>query len=294
MPMQQHMKISELAEATRTPATTIRFYVKEGLLPQPVRKGRTVAYYSPLHVEQLRYINTLKEESGYTLKKIKQLVDEKFRNRLPDLPPGLSSGYAPDHSDEPLYTGKREEIIQASVRLFLNKGYHEATIADIVDNAAIGRGTFYAYFENKEALFLACADKLFYDLDAHFNILKDEGDPLSRLKRRAYEFLLSFPTLINMLNFIRGAAVSNNPAFKDKLDKMMQQLITPIVGDLETGMENRNIKETDSSALGHILMGMAEYLSYYYDEIKEKLDEDRLNSLFQEGWDMIYNGVRKQ
>jgi len=275
------MKISELVKATHTPATTIRFYVREGVLREPVLKGKTVAYYSPLHVEQLEYIKELKKDN-YALKEIKRLVAEKY------------SGMTDDHADTRFYTGKREEIIQASVNLYLKKGYHGTTITDIVNNAGIGRGTFYIYFENKEELFFECADKFFSDLDSHFNILKDESNILYRLKRRGYEFLLSFPTLINMLNIIRGASVSDSAIFRDKLDKMLEQLISPIVEDVETGMKSGEIRKTDSTFLGHVLMGIVEYVSYYSYELENELDESLLNDLFHKGWDKIYNGARNQ
>ncbi len=280
MSQKKLMKISELGEKTGAAASTIRFYVKQGLLREPIRKGRTVAYYSPLHVEQLKYILALKKKNKFTLHEIKQRVADKFKD-TPDDDPGRP------------FIGKQEEIIRASVDLFLNKGYHDTTITDIVDNAGIGRGTFYAYFANKEELFWECADKLFKDLDTHFNIIKNEGDVLSRLKRRAYEFLLTFPTLINLINIIRGAAVSDSEIFKEKLNIMMRQLVAPIVNDLDIGMRNNEIRDTDSTVLGHILMGAAEYISYYAYELEFNLDNDRFLALFQEGWDMIYYGAQK-
>jgi len=279
MPQKRLLKISELVAKTGAPASTIRFYVKQGILREPIRKGRTVACYAPLHVEQLNYILSLKKKKNLTLQEIKQRVAEKF-NDIPD-----------DDSGGP-FIGKQEEIIRASIDLFLEKGYHDTTITDIVENAGIGRGTFYAYFANKEELFLECADKLFNDLDMHFNIVKNEGDVASRLKRRAYEFLMSFPTLINLINIIKGAAVSDSEIFKKKLDIMMRQLVAPIIEDLEIGMRNNEIRDADSIILGHILMGAVEYISYYAYELEFTLDDDRFLALFQEGWDMIYNGAQ--
>jgi AcrR family transcriptional regulator len=45
---------------------------------------------------------------------------------------------------------RREQILDAAARVFAEKGYHEAGIADIATDLGIGHGTFYRYFENKK------------------------------------------------------------------------------------------------------------------------------------------------
>ncbi len=49
---------------------------------------------------------------------------------------------------------KRTAMMQAAVRVFAEKGYHAATIRDIVAAAGVAIGTFYFYFPDKETLFV--------------------------------------------------------------------------------------------------------------------------------------------
>lgn len=49
---------------------------------------------------------------------------------------------------------KRTAMMQASVRVFAEKGYHAATIRDVVQEADVAVGTFYFYFPDKETLFV--------------------------------------------------------------------------------------------------------------------------------------------
>ena len=49
---------------------------------------------------------------------------------------------------------KRTALMQAAVRVFAEKGYHAATIRDIVGAADVAVGTFYFYFPDKETLFV--------------------------------------------------------------------------------------------------------------------------------------------
>ena len=50
---------------------------------------------------------------------------------------------------------KKSRIIQAAVMVFAQKGYANATVADIAARAEIGKGTIYEYFASKEDLFFA-------------------------------------------------------------------------------------------------------------------------------------------
>jgi AcrR family transcriptional regulator len=55
---------------------------------------------------------------------------------------------------------RREEILDASERVFAEKGYHEAGIADVAAELGIGHGTFYRYFKNKHDIALAVFDRV--------------------------------------------------------------------------------------------------------------------------------------
>lgn len=50
------MKISELAVATQTPTATIRYYEREGLLPQAPRSDGNYRIYAPEQVERLSFV----------------------------------------------------------------------------------------------------------------------------------------------------------------------------------------------------------------------------------------------
>jgi len=50
------MKIGELARAAQTQVETIRYYEREGLLPQAPRSDGNYRIYGPVHVERLAFI----------------------------------------------------------------------------------------------------------------------------------------------------------------------------------------------------------------------------------------------
>lgn len=50
------MKIGELARAAQCSVETIRYYEKQGLLPEPLRTDGNYRDYGPGHIERLRFI----------------------------------------------------------------------------------------------------------------------------------------------------------------------------------------------------------------------------------------------
>ncbi len=70
------MRMGELAERSGVSAGTIKHYLREGLLPDPVRTSRNMAWYPPAFVERIHLIKQLQEERFMPLKAIKSVLDE--------------------------------------------------------------------------------------------------------------------------------------------------------------------------------------------------------------------------
>ena len=49
----------------------------------------------------------------------------------------------------------RAKLLRAAGRVFARRGYHDATLAEIVDAARLSKGALYHHFASKEDLFLA-------------------------------------------------------------------------------------------------------------------------------------------
>jgi DNA-binding transcriptional MerR regulator len=68
------LKISELAKAADVPKETIHFYLREGLLPKPRKRGKNVADYDDSYVERIRLIKSLQEQLYLPLALIKKIM----------------------------------------------------------------------------------------------------------------------------------------------------------------------------------------------------------------------------
>ena len=66
-----------------------------------------------------------------------------------------------------------EKILDVSLKLFLEKGYENTTVLDIVDHlGGLTRGAFYHHFKSKEEVMSVLSERLFY-----------ENNPFEKVKR---------------------------------------------------------------------------------------------------------------
>jgi DNA-binding transcriptional MerR regulator len=70
------LRMGELAQASGVSAATIKHYLREGLLPEPVKTSRNMAYYPADFVDRIRMIKQLQEERYMPLRVIRDLLEE--------------------------------------------------------------------------------------------------------------------------------------------------------------------------------------------------------------------------
>ncbi len=61
---------------------------------------------------------------------------------------------------EQLVNTRRNQILDAAIRVFATKGFHPTRIKDVAREAGLADGTIYIYFENKPALLLGIMDRM--------------------------------------------------------------------------------------------------------------------------------------
>jgi len=78
------LKISQLAQRAGVSIPTVKHYVREGLLPRPVKTSRNMAYYSKDDIHRIRLVKKMQKERFLPLEVIKRLLDagESFDQEL--------------------------------------------------------------------------------------------------------------------------------------------------------------------------------------------------------------------
>jgi len=77
------MKISELSRRTNVPKETIHYYVREGFIPRPRKRGKNVSDYDESFIERILLIKQIQDHFFLPLSLIKKIVRQ--RNKFPAL-----------------------------------------------------------------------------------------------------------------------------------------------------------------------------------------------------------------
>lgn len=106
------MKIGELAKKSGVPVSTIRYYVKEGLLPNPEKVNKKMSYYDEACIGRLEAIQHLQGKRYYPLAVIRNILrrmDEGFS--LEDAESVEDAVFAPPSGEE-MHLIDRKEFLR--------------------------------------------------------------------------------------------------------------------------------------------------------------------------------------
>ena len=70
------MRIAELSERSGVPIPTIKYYLREGLLPRGEATGRNQARYGNEHLSRLRLVRALTAIGGLPVSTVREILDE--------------------------------------------------------------------------------------------------------------------------------------------------------------------------------------------------------------------------
>lgn len=120
----------------------------------------------------------------------------------------------------------REAIFNAFIKLLSSKNYNHITVGEIIDEANIGRATFYSHFETKDFLLKELCADLFEHIFNSYKGIKDNTKSLFDCKAPNSVFLHLFDHLKkNDNNILDLFASPNNDLFlmyfKDNLKKLI-------------------------------------------------------------------------
>ena len=68
------LKIGEIAKKSSVPPSTIRYYVRQGLLPEPDKVNKSMAYYDERCIGKIQAIRHLQERKYFPLSVIKNIL----------------------------------------------------------------------------------------------------------------------------------------------------------------------------------------------------------------------------
>jgi len=279
--IKKDMTISELSSFSNIPLSTIKFYIRQGLVPRPNKTRGTKAYYNSKHLHRLRLIKKIQTEGNMPLSKIKEIIA-----MIEDDKNGQYENSALDNLNI------KNDIIASAITVFRAEGYEKATIADIVAAARIGRSTFYKNFKNKKDLFIECIKHIIFsemkkDNTDEIDEIKDETDILKVLDTHAKAYYNINPLWIDMANLLRAAAINDPDEFAEKLDEVVHLKISLLKRGIENGIMRGLFRKINATLITVMLLGLQDY----HDYLSKDMNDKDMDMLYEEAKDIILYGI---
>jgi AcrR family transcriptional regulator len=103
----------------------------------------------------------------------------------------------------------RERLIQAAREVFEEMGFLDARVGHITRRAKAAYGTFYTYFDSKEAVFREVADRLFTDMTEPDRLPLRGASPAERVRRANRSYYEAYLRNARMMAIIEQVATFN-------------------------------------------------------------------------------------
>jgi TetR/AcrR family transcriptional regulator, fatty acid metabolism regulator protein len=119
----------------------------------------------------------------------------------------LARSFGKKTVDEPMSSErkgpKHDRILEAAVKVFARKGFHNSRIAEIAVEAGVASGTIYLYFRNKDdiliSVFEESLDKIIREVERDLAGISDPRDRLRRFIRHHLRMLKEHRELAEVL-----------------------------------------------------------------------------------------------
>ncbi len=136
---------------------------------------------------------------------------------------------------------RKQELIDAALDLFADKGYDNTSINDIIDKVGVTKGAFYYYFKSKEQVLDEIVEK-FNEYDARIfrEVMAEEATAVEKLVNmniRGMQFIKDNPELAR--KSWQAITSVGNTKIKHKHGERTHKLFMPILSELV----NQGIKE---------------------------------------------------
>jgi AcrR family transcriptional regulator len=151
----------------------------------------------------------------------------------------------------------RRRLLDCAEQVFAEHGYHDASIVKITEAAGVAQGTFYRYFETKQALF----DELVADLNRRVRHAMSAAAAQGRTRAEAerhgfaafFRFTAEHPALYRI---IRQAEFASPGALR----RHYERIAAGYVDGLRRAMDAGEIAEADPEVIAWALMGVGELI----------------------------------
>jgi AcrR family transcriptional regulator len=150
----------------------------------------------------------------------------------------------------------KTRILDAELDVFSNKGYHDATVDDIVSQSDTSKGSVYFHFPNKQTLFLALVDKFADLLERRVTeAIAEQDRGIERVRAALITCLDTFSSYRRLAKIMLVQAVGLGTIFEDKRIEVADRFAMLIKVNLDELVANGEIQPVNTLIVAQIWTG---------------------------------------
>jgi AcrR family transcriptional regulator len=193
------------------------------------------------------------------------------------------------------HLARRNEILQAALKLFSQKGYHQTSINEIAKEAQFSVGSLYGFFKNKEDLFLTLFNSEIEEIEDYINgrtgQVQDLKERINTMVQSLFEYFEGHWEAFNILALNRTTL---DLSLKDNLGEMIHnrqlQFLKITLEWIRDGIERGVFRPLRAEEMALAFMGLIN------GSILLWIESGRTYSLKERAHDVLeifYRGVEK-
>lgn len=171
---------------------------------------------------------------------------------------------------------RRLELLAAARRVFEREGYVETRVADIVREAGASQGTFYTYFNSKEAVFQQVANQVIAQMLADLHVDTVAEDPVERVRAALRRFIDAYRPAARMVALVEQVGTFTPDMRALRLATREAFVQRSIRGIERWQADGTADPELDAELAAEALGSMVDQICYVWMNLGREFDEDRL------------------
>lgn len=150
----------------------------------------------------------------------------------------------------------KARILDAALDVFSTKGYHDATVDEIVEASSTSKGSVYFHFPNKQRLFIALVDR-FADLLERRVVesISQQDAGIDRVRAALEACLETFGRYRRLAKVLLVQAAGLGVVFEQKRQEVLERFAGLVKTYLDEAIEVGDLAPTDTLVVSHAWIG---------------------------------------
>jgi AcrR family transcriptional regulator len=171
---------------------------------------------------------------------------------------------------------KRQRLLECALELFVEQGYFNTPVRQIIARSGFGTGTFYNYFTNKEDILKALLEQFAHEIISsvknYYTVEKDLGKRFIETKRLNMEVFIQNRKLTEIYCRVAGVSEVIDASLKEFEDKLIEFFRK----NIEYGIKKGAFNDVPATPVAYGILAIEKQLLYKWIVLKDITAEEMI------------------